>query len=152
MKKSNDFDAMKPDDFEKQLQQQPMRAIPGEWRGEILGAATSAASKQYEPSKPTSFLSTLNHQLSALLWPCPQAWAGLAAVWLIILAVNVTSTDRTTQIAKSETPSPEMIMALKEQRRELAQLVGHLDTEPVEPPKTVTPRPRSERRITVVVV
>jgi hypothetical protein len=152
MKKSNDLDAMKPDDFEKQLQQQPMRGIPDDWRNEILGAAKSAASKQYETPTPTSFLSTLKRQLSTLLWPCPQAWAGLAAVWLVILAFNLTTTDRTPQIAKSEAPSPEMIMALKEQRRELAELVGHFDMEPVEPPKIVPPRPRSERCITVVAV
>jgi hypothetical protein len=152
MKKSNDLDAMKPDDFEKQLQQQPMRAIPGDWRNEILGAAKSATSKQYEPNRLTSFLSTLNHQLSTILWPCPQAWAGLAAVWLVILTVNLTNTDRTPQIANSEAPTPEIIMALKEQRRELAELVGHFDVEPVEPPKIVPPRPRSERRITVVIV
>ncbi|WP_040549367.1 hypothetical protein [Pedosphaera parvula] len=143
---------MKPDDFEKQLQQQSMRAIPGEWRNEILDAAKSAAPKQHDTSKSPSFLSTLNHQLSAILWPCPQAWAGLAAIWLIVLAVNFTTADRTEVVAKVATPSPEIIMALKEQRRELAELVDRHDIEPVDLPKSVPPKPRSERRITVIVV
>ncbi|PYK58897.1 MAG: hypothetical protein DME21_14645, partial [Verrucomicrobia bacterium] len=70
---------MRPEDFEKQLQRQPLRKIPAEWRGEILDAARRAHEPQ--PSQPASWW-------RALLWPCPQAWAGLAAVWVLILALN----------------------------------------------------------------
>ena len=58
MKKSNDANAMKPDDFEKQLQQQPLRPIPTEWRSEILQAAQIASGSRPSAlvSQPKSWL------------------------------------------------------------------------------------------------
>lgn len=137
---------MKPDDFEKQLQRQPLRPMPAAWRAEILKAADAA-------SPAPSFLSTLNSQLSALLWPCPKAWAGLAAVWLVILAVNYASEDKSEILeAKSPPPSPQMMIALEEQRKMLATLIESYDESPAEPPKPFVPRPRGELRVAVSMV
>ena len=137
---------MKTDDFEQRLQRQPLRPIPTGWRAEILSHANDAP----HASRIThqSFLSTLNHQLSTILWPCPQAWAGLAAVWFIILTINFATGERPTAIARKQPPtSPEMLMVLKEQEKILAELL----TERSEPreserPKPPTPSPRSESR------
>jgi hypothetical protein len=143
MKKSNDLNHMNPEDFEKQLERQPLRPVPGAWRTDILKAAHAA-------SPAPSFLSTLNTQLSALLWPCPQAWAGLAAVWLVILVVNYANEDKSEIIAaKSPPPSPQMMMALQEQRKMLAKLIEPYDESPAEPPKPFVPRPRGELRTAV---
>ncbi len=49
MKKSNDFDAMNPDDFEKQLERQPIRAVPADWRAGILNAANLLPSLNAQP-------------------------------------------------------------------------------------------------------
>ena len=137
---------MSTDDFEQRLQRQPLRPIPTEWRAEILSHANAAPHE----SRITrhSILSTLNKQLSSLLWPCPKAWAGLAAVWLIILTLNFATGEKSTAVAKRQPPpSPEMLMVLKEQEKILAELL----TERSEPreadrPKAATPSPRSERR------
>jgi hypothetical protein len=151
MKKSNDSNAMKPDDFEKQLQQQPMRSLPAEWRAEILQAAQVASG-----SRPSALGSRPKSWVHQLFWPCPQAWAGLAAVWLVIFAVNSASTTKTETVAKSALPtSPETIVALmvtKEQKRELAKLIEPFESQPAEPPKPTLPQPRSECPLTAVIV
>ena len=97
---------MNTDDFEKRLQRQPLRQMPGEWREEILSAARQASLPEHAPRTThhvppsPSLLSTLHHQLSTLLWPHPTAWAGLAAVWVVILGINLTTRDATTAVAK----------------------------------------------------
>jgi hypothetical protein len=131
---------MKPDDFEQKLQRQPLRQIPGGWRGEILSAAKSAS----RPVPRDSFLSTLNHQLSTLLWPHPKAWAGLAAVWVLIFALDFSMRDKSPVVAeKSAPPSPEVIVELKQQQRMLAELIGARETHDAGP-QQFFPRPRSE--------
>lgn len=132
---------MKPDDFEQKLQQQSLRQIPSEWRAEILSAAKHAS----RPSPRASFLSTFNHQLSTLLWPHPKAWAGLAAVWILILAVNFSTRDKSPVMAeKAAPPSPEVVAELKQQQRMLAELIGSSQARDAESPKFL-PLPRSER-------
>jgi hypothetical protein len=155
---------MNPDEFEKRLQRQPLRQVPGEWREEILSAARqaslpqhasritstlrSAATEDGHHAHPSpSLLSTLNHQLSTILWPHPAAWAGLAAVWVVILGINLTTRDASQAVAKHASPvSPEVFMAFQEQERLLNELIGPRETPVAERPKPVLPRPRSERR------
>ncbi len=129
------------DDFEKQIQRQPLRQIPGEWRGEILSAVERAS----RPTPRASFLSTFNFQLSTLLWPHPKAWAGLAAVWILIFVVDFSMRDKTPGVAeKAAPPSPEVIVELKQQQRMLAELIGSSQTREAETPKLL-PLPRSAR-------
>lgn len=148
MKKLNERLSMSPEEFEKQLKQQPIRPVPSAWRAEILAAANAAATP---PRVSRSILSTLNHQLSTLLWPCPQAWAGLAAVWVAIIAFNHFATaSPQIMAAKPAPPSPEVRMALEEQRRMLAQLIGPGGPSDMEPPKPFVPQPRGDLRESVV--
>ena len=86
--------------FEQRLSRQPLRQIPGEWRAEILAAAREAQRPGTATRHPRSLLSTINHQLSTLLWPHPKAWAGLAAVWVFIFAVNFSMRDKSPGIAE----------------------------------------------------
>jgi hypothetical protein len=137
---------MKPEDFEQRLQRQPLRQVPAAWRGEILAAAREAeASRHPSPVTRHSWVSTLNAQLSAILWPHPRAWAGLAAVWILILAVDFSVRDKTPIVAeKSTPPSPEVVAELKQQQRMLAELIGANQARDAEPPRFL-PQPRSER-------
>jgi hypothetical protein len=142
---------MNSDDFEQRLQRQPLRQVPAAWRTEILREGRRVAVPNFRDasmaSLPVQLLSTLNAQLKTLLWPNPLAWGGLAAVWALILALNVFTSDKPQATARQTAPpSPEMITALKEQRRELAQLVGLDVPMVVAEPKSFLPRPRSERR------
>ena len=148
---------MNTEDFEKRLQRQPLRQIPGEWREEILSAAREASLPQHATrttqhvSPARSLLSTLHHQLLTLLWPHPTAWAGLAAVWLVILGVNLTTRDASTVVAKRAAPvSPQVFMAFQEQERLLSELIGPSEVPVAERPKPIVPRPRSEGRRALV--
>ena len=141
---------MKPDDFEQKLQRQPLRQIPGEWRDEILVAAD--VNRRNRPVRKFTFaatpfrrlLSIFNHQLSTLLWPHPKAWAGLAAVWILIFALDFSVRDKAPVMAeKSAPPSPEVIVQLRQQQRMLAELIGARETHDAEP-QQFFPRPRSE--------
>jgi hypothetical protein len=133
---------MNPDDFEKRLQRQPLRQIPGEWRAEILSTAQQASFPDH-----TSRITHHALQLSALLWPHPAAWAGLAAVWLLILGFNLTTRDASQVAAKhAASVPPQVFMAFQEQERLLSELIGPRDTPVAERPKPRLPRPRSEAR------
>ena len=148
---------MNTEDFEKRLQRQPLRQIPDQWREEILSAARQASPSEHAPrttqhvSPARSLLSTLHHQLSTLLWPHPTAWAGLAAVWLVILGINLTTRHGSIVLAKHAAPvSPQVIMAFQEQERLLAELIGTSEVPVAERPKPIVPRPRSEGRRALV--
>jgi hypothetical protein len=138
---------MKPDEFEQKLQRQPLQQVPAEWREDILSSAESAAvTRHSSPGTRQSWHSTLNFQLSTILWPHPAAWAGLAAAWVVILAVNFSMRDQPPMVAeKAAPPSPEVIVELKQQRRLLAELIGPRDTREADRSKSVVPQPRSER-------
>ncbi|MDB6018509.1 MAG: hypothetical protein JWR19_2998 [Pedosphaera sp.] len=145
MKKSNDLKPMNPDDFEQQLQRQPLRPLPADWRADILQTARAAAS-QTSTSNPQPVRQSF---LATLLWPCPQAWAGLAAVWLALLALNFTTTDQPATAAETKTQrSPQLLAALREQERMLAELLQPWEPQAAEPPKPANHQPRSERQRT----
>ena len=137
---------MKPDDFESRLQRQPLRQVPPAWRGEILAATVGRESK-VESRGPAAFRpSTLVTRLSALLWPHPKAWAGLAAVWMLVFAVNFSMRDGSPRLAaKSAPPSPEVMVELKKQQRMFAELVGANEPLDADRRKIFSPKPRSER-------
>jgi hypothetical protein len=142
---------MRPEDFEKHLQSQTLRQVPAEWREGVLSAARQAAGPDPMPRAAChglgAVLATFNSRLLSLLWPHPVAWAGLAAVWVVILGLSFTTRDAAQQVARASSPSPQVFMAFQEQQRLLNELVGPLEIPAAERPKTARPRPRSERRI-----
>jgi hypothetical protein len=138
---------MNADEFEKRLQRQPLRQTPCEWRSEILAAARDAQASCYpSPATRHGWLATFNRQLSILLWPHPKAWAGLAAVWIFVFAVNFSLREPSPRMAeKSAPPSPEVMMALWKQQRMLAELVGPREEHDADRSKTQAPQPRTQR-------
>src|SRR3954451_19232550 len=77
---------MNADDFEQQLERQPLRSLPLEWRKEILEKA-----RVESPSEPSRLSSPAAPWWRELLWPCPQAWAGVLAAWLVIIGLRFTA-------------------------------------------------------------
>jgi hypothetical protein len=127
--------------FENRLSRQPLREVPGEWRGEILVAADVNRRKVRE----FTFAATVASGLRQIFWPAPAAWAALAAVWIFIFAVNFLMRDKTPVVAeKVLPPSPEVVAALRQQKILFAELIGSSDAREAEPPKFF-PRPRTER-------
>ncbi|HSY74542.1 MAG TPA: hypothetical protein VK810_03650 [Dongiaceae bacterium] len=130
-------------EFEQKLSRQSLKQIPGEWRAEILIAAKSAvAARQRNEDRlnPNPIL-----WLRELFWPHPKAWAGLAAVWVAIVALDLSTRDDSQIVAKkSAQPSPEIVAEVRQQKLMFAQLIGSSDMREAEPPKFF-PRPRTER-------
>jgi hypothetical protein len=132
--------------FEQRLKRRPLRPVPAEWRGGILTAASEAQPVKYsQPVADRSFLSILYRRLATVLWPHPAAWGALAAVWIVIFAVNFSIRDREPALAEKAVPqSPEVVAQLRQQQRLLAELLGPNDSPDADRPKTFVPKPRSE--------
>lgn len=131
---------MNADKFEQRLREQTVRPIPDDWRSDILNAARKASVPHASPltNRPPSWF-------RELLWPCPQAWAGLAVAWLLILVMHFFSSGASEVVeARSSRFGKELLAALSERRLQLAELIG--TGEAPEPAKPAPPRPRSDRR------
>jgi hypothetical protein len=140
---------MNDDNFEQRLRNQSMRNVPADWRRQILRSATAAANMNQRGGfgRDVTFADTLKAWLTTILWPAPKAWAGLAAVWIAIFALNFSARDKTPMLAmQSPPPSRAYVELLKEQRRELAELAGLSVPADVDKPKPILPAPRSDRR------
>lgn len=138
---------MNSDDFEKRLQRQTFRKVPANWRDEILSAAKTKSVSI--PSAPDLQRTSWWREL---LWPCPQAWGGLAAVWLIILTLNFAMREPRIEMAKAAPPSPEVVAALREQRRLYLELAGMPMNESPAIPKSATPGPSSQHQQEIKIV
>jgi hypothetical protein len=138
---------MKPDDFESRLQRQPLRPIPPEWRAKMLATARAAQTTGHpSPATRHHWLATFNQQLSTLLWPHPKAWAGLAAIWIFIFAVNFSLREASPRtVVRSAPPSPEVMVELRKQQKLLAELIGPREEREADRSKTHAPRSRTER-------
>lgn len=133
-------------DFENKLRQHSIRPIPAEWRNEILRNASASVPVEETTASPSI------PWWRELLWPCPQAWAGLAVVWVVILGLNVVFARNDTMLAVARPPlTRESFEAFKEEQRLIAQLVDptSVNHEVAEPPKESAPRPRSERNTSI---
>lgn len=136
---------MNTDDLEQQLSQEPLRRIPIEWRREILRAAVASQNAPRQDLETPPAVPWWR----VWLWPCPQAWAGLAAAWALVFFFNASSpTEQTPMVANRVRPSREMIEILRQQQREIAKLLLPPATA-VAPPPAVN-RPRSERRLRLI--
>lgn len=142
---------MKPDDLENQLRRQPFRPVPDDWRDEILGAARAAATSGSHSRIENQRSKIRATWFRAIFWPNPAAWAGLAAAWVLVFALNNASVEPAQRMAGKPAAAPaDIFMAMLRQQQELARLIEPSDTQPAEPPKS-PPRPRSElkNRITL---
>ncbi len=120
---------MNDERFEQRLRDQPWRPIPSTWRAEILSVASAAA-----PARPERNPDPVAPWWRPWLWPCPAAWAGLAAAWVLILALN------------HLTPGPTSTLAVSSGLHGFdfqAALAMHrlLETEQIEPRQTQEPEP-----------
>jgi hypothetical protein len=80
-----------------------------------------------------------------VIWSSRRVWAGLAAIWIVLLVVNLSGREQSPAIAKSG-PSAAMMMALKDQQRILAELLpDHFVPPDTDRPRLFLPKPRTER-------
>jgi len=131
--------------FEERLSRQPLRKIPDEWREEILSSARNAALEGGANVNSKSAFAILRDRLAEWLRPAPVAWAGMAACWAVIAALNLTAQDSEamTMSAVSAPSSAELREALRIKQTLLAELNGQIETTAAEKPKDSMRQPRS---------
>ena len=85
------------------------------------------------------------------LWPSPQAWAGLAATWILLAGVSFALREPASLGATRQVrpPSPELRLVLQQQKQMLAELGGMPERFVPEQPQAPAPKPRSQRRETL---
>jgi hypothetical protein len=129
---------MKPDEFERHLQDQPLRPVPAEWRDEILHQALPAAGRRRAAFNPRSAF-----WWRTWLWPSPTAWAGLAAAWVGILALNHAGSWEPLAVqGRVARTAHGPGFAFAEHRRYLSELLNEPEVEsaPPVPPDRTSPR------------
>ena len=139
---------MKPEEFEQQLRSQPLRPVPQAWRAEILRAAERAA-PVHESTPAARHLPGWREWF----WPCPPAWAGVAATWLLILVLNLTGRSAPGSATQKSAPlTPQLVKLVIEERRLLTELLNPAVPDVAQPPRSPGMAPRSERRFGFIVV
>jgi|SRR5579883_70754 hypothetical protein len=136
---------MSTNDFEKRLQQQPLRPIPSHWRDEILGAASGecAARANLGDRKLSSVLILLWREL---IHPCPVAWSGMVGLWLMLWAVNahLRSGDEPELNSGQTASESQRIQSFKEARGVLVELTGPLEEPGDNPARHTRPKPHTQ--------
>jgi anti-sigma factor RsiW len=80
-----------------------------------------------------------------LIWPSRRAWAGMAALWVAMLAINGSLSDHRSDTGARASSSQDMMQAWEEQNRVLAELVQPTFAVPAPPPSLPRPRSQAER-------
>jgi hypothetical protein len=117
-------------------------------RREVVDAAADV-NRRKQPVRELTFAATLANAIRLsfleLIWPCRRTWAALTAVWIALFIFNVSQRDKSELAArKLPPPSPEAILAWRQQERLLAELIGPSAPGDVEQRKIFLPKPRTE--------
>jgi anti-sigma factor RsiW len=120
---------------------QPRPAAQARWTRAIHAAS------QATPSREIASAAVICQWWREVIWPWRRVWCGLATVWVIILAGNISSHPSSRMVAmKSSRPTQEMVTAFKDQQKILAELLAdHSAPRDAERPKLFSPKPRTER-------
>jgi hypothetical protein len=83
-----------------------------------------------------------------LLWSLRWHLAGLSAAWVIVLLLNMGDTPGQSQaVPRQGSPSPrQLLAALRENQRQLRELISAPVSETAPEPPKLLPSPRSENR------
>jgi hypothetical protein len=119
---------------------QPRPAARTRWASEIHRAATQTPARRLTPSM------AFREWWRDVIWPCRRFWAGLAAVWAVILAGNLSLHDHAQASPWKSPPSLQaMIVSFKDQQKILTELlVDYSGPRDAERQKNFLPKPRTE--------
>jgi anti-sigma factor RsiW len=82
-----------------------------------------------------------------LIWPCRHAWAGMAALWLLLWGVNSGwSKSEPRRMARGVAATPAVMQALFEQKQLLTELIAPVSGPSLKTRSEEHPKPRSELR------
>jgi anti-sigma factor RsiW len=129
-------------------------ALWGRIESSVVAVASSAArprppARVSQPVGWPAVFGALGTQLRAGWQASRWAWTGLAAVWVVILTLNLVAREPDTQlVAGQKVPSAsEMRFALKQKQLLMAELAVTSEPASADKSNATPPRPRSDRRI-----
>jgi len=108
-------------------------------------ATTPTRSDVSKAVSPSRFAAAVQALWRELVLPRPHAWAGVAAIWIVILALKLSTHDGPPVAVKKTLLSPQVVAELKQQNAFFAELAGLPQLPEASPPNAVPPRPRSAR-------
>ena len=113
----------------------------------VAGLATDAPvqAQQMTPVRPGRS-SALEAGCRQFLWSLRWHLAGLSAAWLVVMALSLDSPPAPArQVARSAAPSSRQLLAtLRENQRQLRELIGTPAAEPAPEPQKPAPSPQSQ--------
>jgi anti-sigma factor RsiW len=117
---------------------QPRPAVQARWARAVHATSRTEAIRRLTPAI------AFREWWRDVIWPCRRVWAGLAAVWVVILAGNFSLHEPSQTLAVQSSPQ-EMITSFKDQQKFLAELLtDHAVPREAERPKFFSPKPRTE--------
>ncbi len=122
---------------------EPDQTLRTRWVKAIQAASEPKSNGPFSP-RP-AFSARWREILYSLRWHL----AGMSAAWLVVALLNLGPSPAPTTIISTQenSPSPrQLLMALRENRRQLLELIEPPVTEPAPPPRAPVPPPRSELR------
>jgi hypothetical protein len=96
-----------------------------------------------------SFRNALRMSWRELIRPSRHAWAGMAALWIVMAVINASQSGAQRNVSSGRSSSSSSSITLQvfeEQRRVLAELIPPIVSQPIEPPRREYPHPRSQRK------
>jgi hypothetical protein len=127
---------------EKNLEEiEPSAAAQNRWRRMVEAAGRPQPQSEMNPG--TGF----RGWWLEVVWPSRRIWAGLAAVWVLVLAGNLSLHDCSRAVVAHSTSSQmEMVTAFKDKERVLAELLGdRAAAHEAVRQNPLQPRPRTQR-------
>jgi hypothetical protein len=132
-------------------QLEPSPAARQRWAMAIQAVAEQDRNAGQRPAvieRRFSPVASLSEWARDVIWPCRRIWTGLAAVWLVILAGNLSLREhpQSSLAAKSSPPAQEMMTAFKDRQKILAELLAdHAAPREADRQKPSFIKPRTER-------
>jgi hypothetical protein len=118
--------------------------------------ANSFPGTEQNANQPVEIRAPFAIRVVQVLWrelflPCRGIWAGLAAVWMVILVLNMPAGEKHGRLARvTSSPDRQVLAVLREQREMLAQFVEPMIPSPAIRPKTPGPRGELVQTVTLV--
>jgi hypothetical protein len=84
-----------------------------------------------------------------LILPRPRAWAAVAAMWVVIFALKLSTPGTPQVVVQKSSASPEVLAEVRQQKLLFAELVGVVKPRVAVPAKSASPQPRSDRRLRI---
>lgn len=132
----------------KFAQLQPSLVARARWAEALQSARRGAGEDSATGGRQPSQAEAIQGWWREVIWSSRRTWAGLAAVWLLILAGHLALQDQPQPRAgRNAAASKEIVTAFKERQVILAEILGdptRINTGEADRPKMTVPRPRTE--------